>query len=297
MVDSLLEKVIGLDYKLKGGGQRWRNTEQHSSLVLDLQEGAFFWNSRGISGRPIDYLTKVKGLSRKQAEELINDLSGISSVSKPHKGEISTPNEKLVKVFWENGKNDRDYWYRRCLKDSTIDSFRLGKYDSFFTIPIYYKDNFINFQCRKDTPKKVILPWYRGVGTLLFNSSILQLVDKVFITEGPVDAILLNQNGFPAISHTGGSTGFPTKTFSDFSRCNIIYYVADNDVAGLNGARLVANCLGTQRVKIILFGNGIEKYDSVDFFRDGHGVDDFEKLIDNSKFIFEIKKDLFDGRK
>ena len=140
MVDSLLEKVIGLDYKLKGGGQRWRNTEQHSSLVLDLQEGAFFWNSRGISGRPIDYLTKVKGLSRKQAEELINDLSGISSVSKPHKGEISTPNEKLVKVFWENGKNDRDYWYRRCLKDSTIDSFRLGKYDSFFMIPIYYKD-------------------------------------------------------------------------------------------------------------------------------------------------------------
>lgn len=31
-MESLLEKVINLDYHVRGGGDRWRSTDEHSSL-------------------------------------------------------------------------------------------------------------------------------------------------------------------------------------------------------------------------------------------------------------------------
>lgn len=294
-MESLLEKVISLDYRIKGGGNRFKNTEEHSSLVLDIQEQTWYWNSKNLSGKPIDYLILVKRLTREQAVELINDLSGISSTVLTPRQTVSVPNEKLVKIFWENGKTDRDYWYRRGLTDSTIDLFRLGKYDGLYTLPIYYKDKFMNFQCRKDIPKKVILPWYKGVGPLLFNSNILSLLTTVFITEGPVDAILLSQLGFPAVSHTAGANGWQDSWFTDFARIQKVYYVADNDMAGIIAARTVAKCLGVHRVKIIQFETDVEKYDAVDFFRDGHTVDEFKHLIDRSKFLFEINPKQFRG--
>ena len=292
-MESLLEKVISLDYRLRGGGDRWRSTDEHSSLVLDLKEQLWFWNSKGLSGKPIDYLLLIKKLSRQQAEELIKDLLEISSSTKIPKIRTSTPNEKLVKIFWENGKTDREYWYKRTLTDSTIDSYRLGKYDGFSVVPIYYKDEFINFQCRRDNPKKVIIPWYKGIGPVLFNSNILPLLTTVFITEGLVDSILLNQLGYPAISHTGGAYGWQGTWFSAFTNINKIYYIADNDYAGLFAAKKVANCLGTQKVKIVLFNTDIEKYDTADFFRDGNTTKEFEKLLDTSKYLFELNKEWF----
>jgi len=292
-METIAEKVVGLDYTLKGSG-RWKHTIEHSSLVIDVQNQKIFWNSKGLGYlSPIDYLLLVKKLSRKQAEDLISDLSGISSATKIPKTTTSIPDEKLVDIFWKSGMTDRDYWYKRTLTDTTIDLFRLGKYDGFSMVPIYYKDEFINFQCRKDDPKKVIIPWYKGIGPVLFNSSILPLLTTVFITEGLVDSILLNQLGYPCISHTGGAYGFPTKSFSDFSRINKIFYICDNDQAGLFAARKVSNCLGTQKVKIVLFNTDIEKYDAVDFFREGHTTQEFEGLLDTSKYIFEIRKDWF----
>jgi DNA primase len=295
-MESLLEKVISLDFRLRGGGDRWRSTEEHSSLVLDLKEQTWYWNSKTMSGKPIDYLLLIKKLTRQQAEDLIKDLSGISSTTKIPKFITTTPDEKLVDIFWKNGKTEREYWYKRNLTDKTIDSFRLGKYDSFSVVPIYYKDEFINFQCRKDEPKKVIIPWYKGIGPVLFNSSIIPLLKTVFITEGLVDSILLNQLGYPAISHTGGAYGWQNSWFPFFIPIKKVYYVADNDQAGLFAAKKVANCLGTQKVKIVLLNSNVEKYDTVDFFKEGHTTQEFEQLLDTSKYLFEIRKDWFSGR-
>jgi DNA primase len=296
-MESLLEKVVSLDYSVRGGGDRWRSTDEHSSLVLDLKEQLWYWNSKGLSGKPIDYLLLIKKLPKKQAEELIKDLSGVSAVSKTFKTVTSTPNEKLVKIFWENGKKDRDYWYKRQLTDSTVDLFRLGKYDGFFLIPIYFRDEFINFQCRREEPKKIIIPWYKGTGPVLYNSSILPLLTTVFITEGPVDAILLNQLGYPAVSHTGGAYGWQNDWFSFFSNIKKVYYIADNDKVGFLAAKKVASCLGEHKVKIVLFNTDIEKYDTIDFFRDGNTVQEFEKLVDSSKYLFELNKEYFGGKR
>jgi hypothetical protein len=290
-MESLLEKVIGLDFTIEGSGERWRHTSEHSSLVLDLQENVWHWNSRGLLfQKPIDFLIKVKNYSPKEARDLISELEylGDNQLHLPTRTETVTPCERLVDVFWKNGLKDRDYWYRRGLNDSTIDRYRLGKYDGFYTLPIFMDGSFRNFQLRNDTPEKVIRPWYRGVGGLLFNSDILQIIDSVFITEGPVDCILMNQEGFPCCSHTGGSNGFKENFFKYFNRQKLIYYVCDHDHVGLMAGKLVAKILGENRVKLIIFNDQKEKYGFKDFFLDGHTSKQFNEYISEAKYSFEL---------
>jgi DNA primase len=291
-METLLEKVVGLDFTVTGNGDRWRKTEQHSSLVLDIKEQKWFWNSRALQGSPLDYLITIKGIPEKQAKEIIKDLVyvGQGELSFPGKKEQVVQNEKLVEVFWNNGLNDRDYWYRRCLTDKTIDTYKLGKYDGFWTLPIYMDGKFLNFQCRTDVPEKKIRPWYRGVGPLLFNSSILSFVKTVFITEGPVDAILLNQLGFPAVSHTGGSSGWSDAWFPYFKEQKEILYVADNDLAGYNAVKKVAKSLGEYRVKIVSFLDYPLGYDAVKFFLSGGTVEKFKELVSLAEMSFKAKE-------
>ena len=291
-METLLEKVIGLDFTIAGNGDRWKYTEEHSSLVLDLQEQVWFWNSRDLRGTPIDYLVIVKGMPLKQAKALVKDLIYVTGgdLSFPGKKELVVQNEKLVEVFWRNGVTDRDYWYRRGLTDKTIDTYKLGKYDGFWTLPIYMDGKFMNFQCRTDVPEKKIRPWYRGVGPLLFNSSILPFVSSVFITEGPVDSIILNQHGFPAISHTGGSSGWNDAWFPYFKRQKEIFYVADNDLAGYSGAKKVAKSLGEYRVKVVAFIDHPLRYDTVNFFLDGGTSDKFRELVSKASLGFKVKE-------
>lgn len=286
MTLELLEKFIESDYGYTHAGS-WGKSRDHSSLVVDRQRVRWFWNSRDLSGNVRDYLTKVRKLSDEQAKALIDSKVHVS-ISNQIDEESSVPYEKLVEYLWLNGQHERDYWYRRCLTDSTIDRFKLGFNGTWYTIPIYVKNEFKNFQCRKDIPEKKIRPWYRGVGPLLFNCDILRFVDRVFITEGPVDAILLNQYGYPAISHTAGATGWNNNWFSFFIKIKEIIYIADNDAAGIAGALRVAKCLGETRVKILRFADKQEKADTVDFFRDGGTKEEFEMRLRNDlKFSYE----------
>lgn len=241
-------------------------------------------------GKPIDWFTKVKNLSLDEAKKLIKDLQYVQTDLHPtHKGEISTPNETLVEVFWKYGQTDKGYWNRRCINDSTIDRFRLGKYDGFWMLPVYMEGNFRNFQMRTDVPEKRIKNWYRGVGPLLFNSDILPLVDYVYITEGPIDALLLVQHGFPAVSHTGGANGWQMNWFKYFTKQKTIYYVADNDDVGIKAARMVSRSLGENRVRIITFEGEKDKFDFVDFIRDGHTLEEFKDKVKEAKLLCQIK--------
>jgi hypothetical protein len=291
-METLLEKVIGLDYSIVGNGDRWKFTEEHSSLVLDLEKQHWFWNSRDLHGNPLEYLTIVRGMTEQQAKDLVKDLKYVQGkeLAPPGKKEVVVQNDKLVEVFWKNGETDRGYWYRRGLTDKTINTYKLGKYDGFWTLPIFMEGKFMNFQCRTDTPEKKIRPWYRGVGPLLFNSSILPFVSTVYITEGPVDAMILNQNGFPAVSHTGGSSGWNNNWFPYFRGQREIFYVADNDLAGYNAVRKIARSLGEYRVKVVSFLGYPLKYDSVDFFRDGGTIEKFKALVSNASQSFMVKE-------
>ena len=293
-MDTVLEKVISLDFTIEGSGTRYKTTIEHNSLVLDLEEQLWFWNSKDLLHKtPEDYLTLIKGFSKSKAREFLRELEYIPQNNFKLQTKDDTeivPSERLVDIFWRNGSKDRDYWYKRCLTDRIINSFKLGKFDGFYMLPIYMDGRFMNFQCRRDVPDKKIRPWYRGVGPLMFNSSILNITNTVFITEGPIDAILLTQNGFPAMSHTGGSGGWKKDWFRYFMGVKRVYYVADNDEAGLCASHTISTSLGQEKVKVVQFIDFPEKYDTVDFFRDGHTVKEFKELVDKSRFSYELKR-------
>jgi DNA primase len=285
MTLELLESLIESDFGYKATNN-WGKSEEHTSLVVDRRKNKWFWNSKGWSGSVIDYLMLVRGLNKNDALQYVK---GLPSYNNPNSNETSleTPYEKLVGFLWENGKDRREYWYKRGFKDNIIDRFSLGFFNEWFTIPIYIDGIFKNFQCRREVPEKRIKSWYRGVGPLLFNSSILQFVTKVYITEGPTDAILLTQLGLPAVSHNAGAEGWKDEWFKYFLNIKSIVYIADNDRAGINASKKVSKSLGEGRVKVLRFSDKAEKYDTIDFFRDGGTTEEFLDREEHSKYSFE----------
>lgn len=286
-----LEELISQDYELEGHGN-WLRAKDHDSLVIDVKKQLFYWNSQGISGDSFIWLTKIKGFSYDAAKEFLkkNDQKTLYSfIHNVQNLQEVVVYPKLVDVFFEEGLNNRDYWYRRGISDTTIHRFRLGHHDGWFTIPFYQDGLFRDFQMRRDIPSKQIKHYYKGIGRLLFNSDILRITDTVFICEGPTDCLRLIQEGLPAVSHNAGSEGWDDNWFKYFISQKEIIIVYDNDKAGVNGAKIVAQNLGSLRSRIYTFDGFEPKYDIVDFFNDGGKINEFKDLICNeSKYIFEL---------
>ena len=61
------------------------------------------------------------------------------------------------------------------------------------------------------------------------------------MTEGLIDAIILMQNGIPAISKSSGATYWDNDWLPLFKNIKRIYYIEDNDSAGRIASRLLSN--------------------------------------------------------
>lgn len=266
-MESILANLVSEDFGFTSSG-KWGRSVVHDSLVVNLERDIFFWNSENKFGNAIDYLIKVRGLSKRDALKLIVNTTK-KIIIKTEDVQNYSPYEELVNILWENGKSNREYWYTRTLTDETIDKFKLGFYQDWFTIPIYRDEHFINFQCRRDNPEKRIINWYKGSHPSLINSEILKFVNKVYLVEGAVDPIVLSQNGIPAVSHNSGNMGFQNEWFKYFCNQKEIIYIADNDKAGIEGAIKVTKILGEDRTKVFRFKDKKQGYDSGDWFKDG----------------------------
>lgn len=277
-----LQDVIGQDYTLVGTG-KWLRTLEHSSLVVNVEDQIFFWNSRGIYGTVKDWYEKVKKVKYKKDAyiEIVPEPKPIEPVSEV------VPLPELVNIFHTAGLAHRQYWYdKRGYTDETIDRFKLGYSGDWYTIPIYEFGKFVNFQCKNYDGVK---HWYRGVGPHTFGFGILKYNDWVVITEGPVDAIMLRQNNIPAVSQTSGAGDVRmfVRDFYLFNNIKKIYVVYDNDSAGQIGAKKIADVFGS-RVRVYNMWDFAPKYDVTDFFKDGHKREDFMELLQKSKEIVDV---------
>jgi len=248
ILETLIDEDFGLETK---EASRWGKAEERSSMVLDKEKGIFFWNAQGIVGDPLIYLTQVRKLSFYDAKEYLKrfDYEGTFVHTVHTKKEDVVVYPRLVDVFFEHGLDKRDYFYRRGLLDYTIDRFQLGWYNDFSMIPFFEDGTFRNFQMRQDNPSKRIKGFYRNIGPLLFNSDVLKMTDEVYYVEGPVDAMILIQNGLPAIASNSGG-GYLPEWYSKFIRQKKINIVFDNDDGGRKESVRLAKFLGVNRCKI-----------------------------------------------
>jgi len=293
MPESIIRNLVEEDFGYKREGSNWGRSEKHSSLIVNESSEKWYWNSEHIGGTALDYLILIRHYTKDKAKELlgIREKFNIGQYIETPEKVYYNPFEKMVDIMWELGKGNRGYWYKRKLTDKTIDRYRLGFYDGWSMFPLYIGDTFVNFQCRRDEPEKKIRLWYTEEKwkPVLINAEILNIVDKVFITEGTVDALLLTQEGIPAVAQTSGAVYWSPFWYSSFNRIKSIYYITDNDEAGRIAAGRVSKALGQDRVKVYQFKDKAEKYDTVDFFRDGGNAKEFKELVEkDSKYLFEI---------
>lgn len=69
---SALEYARSRGYNLKGGGRRWTLAE-HDSMVF-LADGRWYWNSRGYSGRAIEFIMYYEDRTLPEAVLLLNGV-------------------------------------------------------------------------------------------------------------------------------------------------------------------------------------------------------------------------------
>jgi len=259
-----VQAVIERKFKLERSGNSYLRGVEHDSLVVDLQKNLFHWNSIDLHGNAVTWLMEVEGFSYRKALEELENFSGIPFTRHFKKLEKPTPiYSRLLDAFYNLGKKHRDYWLRRGFSDEIIDKYKLGySGDNVYTIPLFKEGSLHNFQCRLST-KKRIWNWASGRGPILFGED---KVDSkfVFLAEGPIDAMILDQLSLPAISHNGGSGAWSEDWNKYILRFSYIYLIYDNDEAGISSSVRVSKKLLNRGY--ILFWP--------DYFKEGFDIND-----------------------
>jgi len=242
-----IDIIIRKDFPLKKSGPRYYRAIPHDSLVIDTKKNIFFWNSLGISGNAITWLTQIKGYSVAGSLKYLESMTGFPFTKPLDMINMPTPiYPGLISAFYELGKSHRSYWYNRGFSNDTIEVFKLGYTGKCWAIPVVVNNILENFQCRltkKDTGKRV-WNWRKNKGTLPFNVDAIPIFKDEFkyliITEGPTDTIALHEMGLPGISYIGEWQSSWSRYIIHFDKVFILY---DNDNAGNFKAKRVVKRL------------------------------------------------------
>lgn len=166
----------------------------------------------------------------------------------------------------------REYWLKRGLFDKTIDEFMLGWDGKRYTLPALYRLIPFSVKRRKSEIEDSIGAKYisiTGSRAGLFNADRLWNTDKIVICEGEIDAMLLTQWGYPAVSSTTGAGTWKEDWIKLFAHVRQIWILYDNDEAGRKGESLVYASL--RRAQIVRYPQTIKDCGEL-FEKDTHAV-------------------------
>src|SRR5216683_7803534 len=182
----------------------------------------------------------------------------------------------------------REYLHSRGIPDEIVNRQFLGWNGSRITIPVFNRRGVCeSFRLAKDpddksdSPKMLSL---RGTHVELYGWEVLRLrPQRVIICEGEFDRLVLEANGFEAVTSTGGAGTFKEKWAEIFKEILEIYLCFDRDDAGRKGARRVAQMIAHAKIVELPPDVG-EGGDITDFFvRLGRSSGDFERLLSEAR--------------
>lgn len=180
---------------------------------------------------------------------------------------------------------------RRGLTEETLRRFKIG-WDSDtrrYTIPIYdFEGNLVNVRRYSTDPgsfAKITNALGHGSPPRLYPADVLVNAKgsnkPVLIVEGELDALIAIQNGFDAVSGTGGAKRWdPTwaKLFKNF----VIYVSYDNDHDGRVGARKASHAIRPHAAAVAVVPSLVEeeKSDITDYFLNGGTAEDLTAILE-----------------
>jgi CHC2 zinc finger/Toprim-like len=184
----------------------------------------------------------------------------------------------------------REYLRGRGIPDEIINRRLLGWSGVRITIPVFNRKSICaSFRFAKDpadgsdAPKMVSL---RGSTIEIYGWEVLRLKPKrVIICEGEFDRLVLEANGFDAVTSTGGAGTFRPEWAREFEAIPEVYVCFDRDDAGRAGALRVARMI--PHAKIVELPEEVgEGGDVTDFFVHlGKSKDDFLTLLANARTV------------
>ena len=244
-------------------------------LVQDLKrERGFDIRRESMKGRHAD---------PKYSEQVQERLNSSSSTPLPSEDTI----EKWATALITNKTRLKAMMDQRGFDRKTIIEWQIGWDGSRYTIPVRDADlalvNVRRYQMGgSHTNKMLNLP---GHGTAaIFRPDILRDNDKVVLTEGETDCILLNQTGIPAVTHTAGASTFKAQWAQSFVGKDV-WVCYDADDAGRKGAKRVEDILRAfaNNVFIINIPMTTKGADVTDYIHlEGHSKSEFEELMGDS---------------
>lgn len=176
----------------------------------------------------------------------------------------------------------------RGIADEIIDRHLLGWNGNRITIPIFDRDGqFAFFKLTKDpedkidSPKTLTTP---GAHAELYGwETVLAKPEQIIICEGEYDRLVLETEGFAAVTSTGGALTFRDDWAEAFCEIPNVYICFDNDTAGRIGAERVARLIPHARLVLLPEQVG-EGGDVTDFFvRLGRGREEFLSLLEAAR--------------
>ena len=177
----------------------------------------------------------------------------------------------------------RAYLNARGIPDDLIHRHLLGWSGLRITIPIPNREREIAFfklvrDPEEDAgPKMYVMP--RSSGELYGWEAVLAKPERIIICEGEFDRLVLEAQGFPAVTSTGGAGSFRSDWAEHFLAIPNVYICFDRDDAGRIGAERVDRFI--PQARIIDLPEDVGKGgDVTDFFvRLGRNREDFERLL------------------
>src|SRR5262245_31282734 len=182
----------------------------------------------------------------------------------------------------------RQYLNGRRIPDETIDLNLLGWNGWRITIPIFDRDGQIGFfkqakdpEDNGESPK--MIAWPKGHLELYGCENLKDNPSAIIICEGEFDRLVLEANGFKAVTSTGGARAFRKEWAKEFESIPEVYICFDNDKAGKAGALRVGRLIA--HAKIVELPDEVgEGGDVTDFFvRLGRSREDFLNLLQEAK--------------
>jgi twinkle protein len=122
-----------------------------------------------------------------------------------------------------------------------------------------------------------------GAEPCLFGWHLIDPSQRVVaIVEGEIDAMSLHQVGIPALSVNAGAGNHQwiDSDWSRLERFSEIYLCYDNDEAGQKGAKEVANRLGLDRCKLVVFE---QSKDANEFLQNGATAEEFRICLSSAR--------------
>lgn len=202
---------------------------------------------------------------------------GMSIAANLH-NEALAYHQRLPKRLWK-------YLNGRGIPDALIHKHLLGWNGQRITIPIPNRDGkFTFFKLAKDPKDKADSPKMlssRGAHAELYGwKRVLSIQEQVVICEGEFDRLVLEGQGFAAVTSTGGAMTFRPEWAAYFREIPKVYICFDNDTAGRMGTERVARLIPHAHIVRLPEEVG-DGGDVTDFFvRLGKSREDFVALLE-----------------